>query len=135
MSKSILYVANPTSTTVTAGNAIPLGSVIRRYGCGTNVGATTIYINSPGYYDVDFAGTFTGTAGDVTVNVVSNGLAIAGATASETITTATTEIHSISIPTVTKIYCCAGATLSVMVASDSTSTPTFSNIALRVEKI
>lgn len=133
MSKSLIYLTNTTSNSVTAGNTIPLGYVTRKMGNGMTTSGNSIYISVPGFYEIDFGATFTGTAGNVKVNVNQNGSELASAT--DTIATATTEVHSLSIPTVSRVYCCAGATISVTVDAASTGTPTFSVTGLRVVKV
>ena len=133
MSKSLIYLTNTTSNTVSAGSAVPLGSITRKYGNGYTAGSNSVYIAVPGYYQVDFNGTYTGTAGNVKVNVNQNGTALASATG--TVGTASTEYHNAEINTVARVYCCAGATITVTVDSTSTSTPTFSSTGLRVIKV
>lgn len=130
--KPLIQLANTTEFSVAAGNTIPLGGIVHRVGnCLSNT-MSGVYIASPGYYLVDFNTSFTGTAGDLIVNIKQNGNTIAGATAKHTVVA--DRFYNNSIPTVAKVYCCAGTVLSVEVDSRSTSTPTFENVALRIVK-
>ena len=133
--KSLILTANTTATTVPVGSAVPVGSIIRRYGNSLLANGSTINVRESGYYDVDFNATFGGTAGIATFTVYVNGVAIPGATASETISTANTERRSVAINTVVRVYCCAGANISVLVDSASTSTPNVQSSALRVVRV
>lgn len=134
MSKSLLLVSNTTANAVSAGSTIPLGSIVRRCGYGITLSDSEIIITQPGYYSVDVGTTFTGTAGNVVIDVQHSGKTIAGATTSDTIGTANTEYHSAAIPTATRVYCNALSTISVKVDSTSTSTPTIRSITVRVER-
>ena len=51
--KSAINTALTTPTTVLAGGTIPLGAIIRRFGCGMDVNGNGLTICEPGYYDVD----------------------------------------------------------------------------------
>lgn len=134
MSKQLIYTNNTASTTVTPGDNVPIGNISRKVGnfCSILPMGNTILIRDAGYYSIDVGGTFTGTAGNVKLDVLQNGGAIA--TATETIDTATTEYHSINIPLITKVFCCGNGAISVIVDSASTSTPTFSNSYVRIIK-
>lgn len=95
---------NTTSQAVVTGGVVDLGSTYRRYikknSCGVNTFALNgdaIAIQQSGVYKVTVSATFTApAAGDVTLQLFENGVAIPGALATETITTATTEFRSVS---------------------------------------
>ena len=89
-------------------------------GCtvGHTPGATSFTLNKPGYYYVTFNTTFiTEATGNVTVELRNGGIAVPGATATETITTAG-DAKSIAFATIVKVLpsCCA---------VDNTATLTF----------
>ena len=74
-------------------------------GCtvGHAPGTSTFILNKPGYYYVTFNTTFTTeTTGEVTIELQSGGVAVPGATGSETITTAG-DVKSISFATIVKV--------------------------------
>lgn len=136
MSKSILYTANTTAGVVPIGSSIPIGSVVRRYGNCINVNGSTINLTEAGYYDIDVVATFNASAvGDVKIAVQQNGTTVQGATATETIGTASTEYRAISIDTTVRVYCCQDSNISIVVDSDSTTSPTLNNFAVTVMKV
>ena len=68
--KSALYAAMQTPTAVAVDGVIPLGSLIRRYGCDVALNGNSVNITGAGYYDVDASVTVTPTAaGTVTVTL------------------------------------------------------------------
>lgn len=103
----LLGAKNVSSQTVLANGVINLGSVYRRYckknSCGNpafSFDGTTVTLNHSGIYHVTATLVGSGTvAGNVTVQMRENGVAIPGAVSSETITTATTEQRTFVIDT------------------------------------
>lgn len=101
----LLGVKNTATQTVLADGVITLGSVYRRFCKKNNCGVTTfstngvsISLQQQGIYHVTATFVGSGTAaGDVTVQMLENGVATAGALSTETITTPTTEIHTFVI--------------------------------------
>ena len=132
--KSAIYTANTASTVVPVGSAISLGSIIRRFGCGVSYNGGAISLNDRGYYDIDVGVTFTAAdAGNVTITVYQDGVAVPGATATATITTATTQVESVTIPTIVRVInSCASSQITVVVSGTAA---TFSNVAVTVEKL
>ena len=51
--KSAIYTAMQTPTEVAVNGVIPLGSLIRRYGCDISLNGNAVNIIGKGYYDVD----------------------------------------------------------------------------------
>ena len=51
--KSALYAAMQTPTAVAVGGVIPLGGLIRRYGCDIALNGNAVNLAGTGYYDVD----------------------------------------------------------------------------------
>ena len=83
--KSALYAAMQTPTAVAVGGVIPLGGLIRRYGCDIALNGNAINLAGTGYYDVDASITATLTAaGAVTATLYKDGVAVPGASATET---------------------------------------------------
>jgi hypothetical protein len=78
--------------------------------------------------------TFTAAAaGNVRLTLLQDGVEVPGATAAETITTATTEIANIGIVAVVRVQCCDTSALSVRV--DGTTAPTISSMAIKAVKV
>lgn len=136
MAKSLLYMANTTPTTSTAGTTVNLGGIRRKYGCAINGTGDTINITEAGYYDIWFFASFTGSAaGNVILELQQNGVTIDGTKASVSVGTANTQYHSVTIPTKIRVYCCQNSNISILVNSSSTSNPTFQTVNIGVEKI
>ena len=131
--KSLIKVVNTASTTVVAGGTLRLATIVRRYGCALNQSGNSVVINKPGYYRVSINATFTApVAGVVTLTLNQNGSAVTGATASTTITTATTEVRNLSFSDEVRVVCgSAPSTLSIV---DTGVDATFSNITLIVNE-
>ena len=80
--KSALYAVLQTPTAVAIDGVIPLGSLIRRYGCDISLNGNAVNLTGTGYYDVDASITVAPTAaGTVTATLVKDGVAIPGAEA------------------------------------------------------
>lgn len=96
---------NSTSQAVLTGELLNLGSVYRRYdskgSCGLRAydfNANGITLQHSGIYKVTAVITFTApVAGNVIFQLTNNGTPITGATSTETVTTATTEVNTTTI--------------------------------------
>ena len=134
--KSLINVATTTSTAVLANGTLPLTTIIRRRGTDVNLSGNTVAITDCGsnYYLVSVTATFTApVAGIVTLNLQQNGANVVGATASTTITTATTEVRSLSFTAIVRTFNSVGFdTLSI---ANTGVAATFSNIDMVVEKL
>lgn len=132
--KSAIYTANTASTAVAVNGVVPLGSVIRRFGCAVSSSGNAINLNERGYYNIDISATFTASAaGNVTLTVFQNGVAIPGATATTTITTDATQVASLSIPAVARVLdSCSTSAITVVLTGTAA---TFSNVAAVVNKL
>lgn len=134
--KSALYAAMQTPTAVAVGGVIPLGGLIRRYGCdiALNGNAVNIYggRENAGYYDVDASITATLTAaGAVTVTLYKDGVAVPGATA--TATGAASGTVNLDLTALVRQPCCAdGAALTLVLSGVEA---TVDNVALRIQRI
>lgn len=121
-----------TPTAVAVDGVIPLGSLIRRYGCDVAINGNAVNITGAGYYDVDASVTVTpAAAGTVTVTLYKDGVAVPGATASAT--AAANSTVDLSIPALVRQACCAeGSALTLVLAG---AAATVNNVALRVQRI
>ena len=130
--KSALYAAMQTPTAVAVDGVIPLGSLIRRYGCDVALNGNAVNITGAGYYDVDASVTVTpAAAGTVTVTLYKDGVSVPGAIASAT--AAANGTVDLSIPALVRQVCCAeGSALTLVLAG---AAATVNNVALRVQRI
>ena len=130
--KSALYAAMQTPTAVAVDGVIPLGSLIRRYGCDVALNGNAVNITGAGYYDVDASVTVSpAAAGTVTITLYKDGVAVPGATASET--AAANGTVDLSIPALVRQVCCAaGSALTLMLTGVAA---TVNNVALRVQRV
>jgi hypothetical protein len=86
MSRSAIYTVN-TDIAVLEGGIIPLGAIVRRYGPCLDLNGNGITVRGDGYYTVNSSITVEPTAaGPVTVQLLLDGVVVAGATASVTAT-------------------------------------------------
>lgn len=116
MSKSILYASNTTSqVTTAAGSNLNFGAPVRRYGCDIGLSGGNVTVNNKGYYHVDTQVVFTsGGAGTVQVQLLKDGVAVPGATAS--FTAAENSIYAVGVPCVIRNVCCCESTLTATVS-------------------
>lgn len=130
--KSALYTALQTPTAVAVDGVIPLGSIIRRYGCDANLNGNAVNITNAGYYDVDVSVTVAPTAaGTVTATLVKDGVAIPGATASAAAAAGAPTV--LSFPALVRQACCAAGFALTLVLTGAAAT--VNNVALRVQRI
>ena len=134
--KSALYTAMQTPTAVAVGGVIPLGGLIRRYGCDIALNGNAVNLlggaQRAGYYDVDASITATLTAaGAVTATLYKDGVAVPGATA--TATGAASGTVNLDLTALVRQPCCAsGAALTLVLTGVEA---TVDNVALRVQRI
>ena len=138
-----------TSQTINAGGVVALGSIYRKFitrcakGLDTFVAnGTSVSLQHSGFYKVTAVVTFTApVAGNITLQFAENGVPITGASATETITTATTETRTITLDylfVVSKGYVdCTLTTLikNISLINASTVAVNISNIVFDVVKL
>lgn len=91
----------------------------------------TIVLNNPGYYKVNATITFSGDdAGEASIELQKNGIAVPGMVGANTITTADTEVRQIVISGVVRVMCNELATISLVNTGIAITT---SNVAIDVE--
>lgn len=133
MSKSAIYVANISAPTVADGGIMPLGSILRRYGCNINMDGNAITLCGQGYYLVTVSATVTpSAAGTVTLLAQKDGVPIAGAEASAT--AGATDI-AVVLPitcTVRNSCGCESSLLSLLLTGGEA---VVNNLAVTVEKL
>lgn len=132
--KSNIYAVNTTSASVVANGTLPLSTTVRRYGCSANLSGNSISLSDAGYYLVIVNATFTApVAGTVALTLQDDGVVVPGATASTTITTATTEVRSLSLAATVRVFCNSAPDALTIVNTGVAAT--FSNISIDVVKI
>ncbi|OLA00142.1 MAG: hypothetical protein BHV90_14740 [Clostridiales bacterium 42_27] len=131
--KSLIYVAMQTPTAVAVNGIIPLGTIVRRYGCNCNLNGNGIAINGQGYYDVDVSvEAVPDAAGTVTVQLLKDGVAVPGATAAATVAAVANTV-TLAFPATVRLGCCSTGSVLTLLLTGAAST--VNNVAARVEKI
>ena len=131
--KSLIYTAMQTSTAVAVNGIIPLGTIVRRYGCNCNLNGNGIAINGQGYYDVDVSvEAVPDAAGTVTVQLLKDGVAVPGATAAATVAAVANTV-TLAFPATVRLGCCSTGSVLTLLLTGAAST--VNNVAARVEKI
>lgn len=132
MSKSLIYTALETPTAVAAGGVVPLGNIVRRYGCNCNLNGSGITVNGQGYYKVDWSVQATPTAaGTVTVTLYKDGVPVPGSVASAT-TAAAGATVTLAAPAAVRLGRCDSGSVLTLVLSGAAST--VNSAAVLVEK-
>ena len=132
--KSNIYAVNTTSAAVVANGTLPLSTIVRRYGCAANLSGNSVSLSESGYYLVNISATFTApAAGVVSIALQDDGVAVTGATASTTITTASTEVRTLNLTAIVRVFCNSAPDALTIVNTGVAAT--FSNIAIDVVKI
>ena len=131
--KSLIYIAMQTPTAVAVNGIIPLGTIVRRYGCNCNLNGNGIAINGQGYYDVDVSvEAVPDAAGTVTVQLLKDGVAVPGATAAATVAAVANTV-TLAFPATVRLGCCSTGSVLTLLLTGAAST--VNNVAARVEKI
>lgn len=128
--KAAIYTANSTAATLGANATLPLGAIIRRYGCALDLNGNGVNLLEQGYYAVDASISYAPTAaGAVTVTLMADGVAVPGATATATAAAAGDTVN-LSIVGMVKRCCNGAGTILLMVDQAGV----LGNVALRVSK-
>ena len=128
---SAIYMTNTNSTNVPAGSVIP--NTINKC-CGQSIvwfGNAAI-IRRPGYYKVNITVTCTAAEADiVTLNLQKNGVNVPGITASETFSTANTEVRTLSLQGIIRVLCHEGNPIFTLVNSSDVAITT-TNVSISI---
>ena len=129
---SLIYLVTPSASEIASDGVLPLSTIVRRRSYAIQQSNDSVVLGASGYYHVSVTLTFTAPeAGNVTVELRQDGVPVRGATASATVTTAETEINSLSFDAIVRVPCgCSAVTLSVVNTGVAITT---SNIAVAVE--
>lgn len=140
--KSAIYTANTSPATITLTAAqpsatLPLGTVIRRFGCNAQLSGNGILLDGSGYYDVDASVTLTPVAaGDYTVTLYRDGVAVPGA--AQTVTAVAAAAVNFNIPALVRLQCCDSSATLTLVLTTAAALPaevTVNNVGVVVKKI
>ena len=130
--KSLIYTALTTPTAILANSMIPLGAIVRRYGCALAVNANGINVNELGYYDIKASITVMPTAaGAITATVLADGVEIPGATATGTAAAAGDAVNLSIVGVMRKCGCDCPQTITVQLNAAGT----VDNMALVIERV
>ena len=132
MSKSAIYTTNVSNPTVAVGGIVPFGTTTRRYGCNIRQDGNAITLCGQGYYLVNVSATLAPTAaGTVSLTAQKDGVAILGATASQTV--AADGIANLSITAIVRNACgCESSILSLLLGGVES---VVNDLAVTVEKL
>lgn len=136
--KSYVKTVNSNTTSVLANSVIPIGTTLVTGYDRCNIervgNSIIIYDKCSNGYKITANVTFTApVAGTVTILMQQNGSDITGATASTTITTATTEVRNLSFSTIVKST--SGSINDVITLLTGSLAITTSNIEFDVERL
>lgn len=134
---SLIDVATTTSTSVLANGVIPFSTIVRRRGREIGQAGSAVAISDCGsnFYLVNVTATFTApVAGEVTLTLQQNGSDVIGGTASTTITTATTEVRSLSFSAIVRTFNSQNIVDTITLVN-SEAAITLSNVAMSVIKL
>jgi len=128
---SLIFMINNSASSVLENGIIPISVIARRRGRIIQEGSNSIVLNAPGYYKVNLSVTFTApVAGDVTITLNNNGVPVQGITGSETITTAETEVRTITLSGIVRTFCNSVSSLTIVNTGVAIET---SNVAIDIE--
>lgn len=133
MSKSAIYTAMTTPTSVAIGSTVPLGTTIRRFGCNIAQDGSAITVKGKGYFLVTASITAAPDAvGTVTVAMSKGGVPVSGATASSSVSTAANPT-ALPITAIVRNACdCDSSALSFTLDGTASSVQ---NVAVTVVKL
>ena len=136
MSRSAIYTINSSVQTVPLNGIIDPGTVIRRFGCNLFLSGNGIREVGEGYYEYNITVTAAPSAvGVVTITAYKDGVAIPGATASETVAAAD-DLVNLSLDFILRepCNCCEDGGSSITFVLTGTAS-NINNIAITAVKI
>ena len=135
MARSAIYVANTGSQEINENGNINLGTILRRFGCNFGLAGTGLSIAGQGYYEIEASVTLApAAAGEITVTMYKDEVAIPGATATET-AAAADDVINLSIVAIVKEGCPCVDTISNLTFKVLGGAATVTNIAIVGERL
>lgn len=127
--KSAIYTVNG-NVAATAGSVIPVGNIVRRFGCNVDISGNGIETRGSGYYKTTASISFDGTAaGTATIQLYKDGTPVPGALAIRT--TAANTAYTIDLVGMTRNY---GDEASILTFVLTGTAVNVTNVAVLVEK-
>lgn len=104
--KSAIFAVNTSNVSIADGGTYSPTTVVRRFGKACQLTGNTIFLNSPGYYDIAVSATLTGLTADTaaTMSVYQDGSVINGLTASQTIKAAN-DVVTLNASGIVRVLC------------------------------
>lgn len=129
--KSAILTVNK-NVNVPVNGAIPLGSVLRRFGQNLKLEGNGIVVQGQGYYELGVSVTATAAvAGPLTVTVLKDGVELSGATATET--AAANGTVNLCVQYIVREQCCDSSSALTFVLTGGTAL--VNNIAVTAVKL
>lgn len=127
---NLTYAITTTSSSVASDSNIPLTTLARKSKC-SNIGLinNALVFTAPGYYRISGTVTFTAEAGIFTLNVLKNGSAVPGITAS--LTTVADTTYTIPINGIIRVYC--GEQPTTILLQNAGVAITITNVSIETE--
>lgn len=132
MSQSMIQTVNSNNQSLTANSLIGLGTTINRYGCDCRQNGNGIEITGSNYFEIQTNVIVTPTAaGNVTVVMQRNGVAVPGAIATGSVAT---EGDSVTLPIdfIIRRPCCSNADIITFALVEA---GTVNNITTQIKKL
>lgn len=105
MTKSNIYMVNNNAVSVGENSNIPLGNIVRRYGCDIDGNSNGVNLKTCGYYYISGTITFTApAAGNAEIAVNDDGNTVLGMDKTITVSTAGTEVVTLPISGVVRVF-------------------------------
>lgn len=130
--KSALYAANINTQTLTDGDVINFGSIVRRFGSNCILTGGNAVCMGSGYYDIEvhFSASSANT-GNVIFGLYKDGTMIPGSLTTATIPS-TNGFVSVTIPVLVRQLCCGDTTITARVIEGDVSIPDASIKVIKV---
>lgn len=128
--RSAIYTANGNAGTIAIGGIVPVGNIVRRFGCGVDISGNGIETKGSGYYKTTASISFNGTgAGTATIQLYKDGVPVPGALAIRTV--AANTAYTIDLVGMTRNYDNNSSILTLVLTGASVDV---TNVAMLVEK-
>ena len=126
-----IYLTNVNDTVVQPSAIVP-NSINKGVGQAIFWFSNSVVLRRPGYYKVTATVTFTAaTPGNISFAIQKDGVNVPGITATETITTADTEVRTVVLSGVIRVLCHEGMPV-ISLVNDSDSVVTTSNVSITI---
>ena len=129
---SLIFMTTTTEASVLANGIIPLTTIQRRRGRAIQNGTNSVLLGGAGYYKVNASVTFTAPVAGITrIKLQKNNVDVPGITAGTTITTATTEVRTLNISGIVRVFC--NEDIATLTLVNNGVAITIQNVSLDIE--